>query len=65
MKSQGIDTMVYYPIPQDKLPVYRGQFPTFEKSEVLANRVLSLPIWPQISEDIQVRVVNALKLALN
>jgi dTDP-4-amino-4,6-dideoxygalactose transaminase len=65
MKSQGIDTMVYYPIPQDRLPVYRGQFPTFEKSEVLAKRVLSLPIWPQISEDIQVRVVNALKLAQN
>lgn len=64
MKAQGIDTMVYYPIPQDLLPVYKGQFPRFEKSEQLASEVLSLPIWPQITEEIQIQVVNALKEAV-
>lgn len=64
LNELGISTIVYYPIPQDRLPVYAGQFPAFENSEILAKQVISLPIWPQISDEQQVRVVEGVKTAL-
>lgn len=50
LKDQGISTMVYYPIPQDRLPVYQGQYPANPVSDQLAQEVLSLPIWPELSD---------------
>lgn len=58
LKSAGISTMVYYPIPQHLLPVYRGQYPSYEVSEQLAEEVLSLPIWPELEED-KIRLICA------
>lgn len=60
LKEEGISTMVYYPIPQDKLPVYEGQYAENPVSNQLGTEVLSLPIWPEISEETQKRVVAAL-----
>ena len=60
LKERGISTMVYYPIPQDKLPVYRGQYPENSVSNQLGEEVLSLPIWPELGADVQKRVVAAL-----
>ncbi|CAM3516043.1 DegT/DnrJ/EryC1/StrS family aminotransferase [Deinococcus frigens] len=40
----GIGSMIYYPIPQDELPIYKGLFPVFKFSQMAANDVLSLPI---------------------
>jgi len=48
LQAQGISTMIYYPIPQDRLPVYRGQYPPNPISDQLAQEVLSLPIWPEM-----------------
>ena len=48
LAEQGIGTMVYYPVPQDCLPIYRGQYPPNPFSLVLAQEVLSLPIWPEM-----------------
>lgn len=64
MQALGIETMVYYPIPQDLLPVYKGQYPPNPSSTQLAQQVLSLPIWPQITQETQERVVSALHQAL-
>jgi dTDP-4-amino-4,6-dideoxygalactose transaminase len=64
MAELGVNSMVYYPIPQDRLPVYAGQYPTYEKSEILSRQVLSLPIWPQIDRATQERVAAALRTAL-
>lgn len=64
MAELGVSTMVYYPVPQHRLPVYAGQYGTFTNAETLASEVLSLPIWPQMSEEIQLRVVEALKASL-
>jgi dTDP-4-amino-4,6-dideoxygalactose transaminase len=47
----GISTMVYYPIPQHLLPVYRGQYPSYAVSEQMAQEVLSLPLWAELEED--------------
>lgn len=61
LKEHGVNTMVYYPIPQDKLPVYKGKYGTFYVSEKLAQNVLSLPIWPKMPFETQQKVINCLK----
>lgn len=48
LNSQGIGCMIYYPIPQDQLPVYKGQYPPLPISMQLAEEVLSLPIWAEL-----------------
>lgn len=64
LAEQGIGTMVYYPVPQDRLPVYAGQYPVNPVSERLAAQVLSLPIWPSLTAEVQRRVVDALRSAV-
>jgi dTDP-4-amino-4,6-dideoxygalactose transaminase len=62
LKAQGIGTMVYYPIPQDRLPIYEGKYQANPISDTLATQVLSLPIWPSMSDTEQDRVAYGLKL---
>ncbi|HIK24435.1 MAG TPA: DegT/DnrJ/EryC1/StrS family aminotransferase, partial [Thermosynechococcus sp. M46_R2017_013] len=50
LKAAGISSMIYYPIPQDHCPMYRGQSPPNPVSDRLAGEVLSLPIWPELSD---------------
>jgi dTDP-4-amino-4,6-dideoxygalactose transaminase len=57
LNEQGIGTMIYYPIPQDQLPVYKGQYPVLSVSESLTDEVLSLPIWSELESSIQELVV--------
>lgn len=64
LAEHGIGAMIYYPIPQDCLPVYQGQFPNYPVSKQVASEVLSLPIWPELDEPTQVRVVTTLKDAI-
>ncbi|MEL6181795.1 MAG: DegT/DnrJ/EryC1/StrS family aminotransferase, partial [Myxococcota bacterium] len=64
LKAEGIGTMVYYPVPIHQLPVYREHAPTLPVAESLSHEVLSLPIWPQMTEEVQSTVVDALRRAL-
>lgn len=64
LKRKGIDTMVYYPIPQDRLTVYAGSHPANPRSDKLAEEVLSLPMWPSLGAATQEYVVDALRGAL-
>jgi dTDP-4-amino-4,6-dideoxygalactose transaminase len=64
LAAQGITTMIYYPVPQDQLPVYKGQYPPNPNSDLLAQEVLSLPIWPEIEAKTLQRVADALKTSL-
>ncbi len=67
LKAAGVDTGLHYPIPLHLQKVYaplgyqRGDFPV---SERLAQRGLSLPMYPELSEDQIQWVVNSLKAAL-
>jgi dTDP-4-amino-4,6-dideoxygalactose transaminase len=61
LESQGISTMIYYPIPQDKLPVYQGQYPKNSVSDLLATQVLSLPIWAELKREIIEIVIKTIK----
>lgn len=64
LTSEGIGSMIYYPVPQDKLPVYDGQYGANSVSDLLAGEVLSLPIWPELElEKIEV-VVQVIHRAL-
>jgi dTDP-4-amino-4,6-dideoxygalactose transaminase len=63
LREAGIGTMVYYPVPQDRLPLYEGRYPSNSVSDKLAKQVLSLPIWPELSEATAERVIRAVTQA--
>lgn len=62
LRSQGIQTLVHYPVPVHLQPAYanlglrRGSLP---KSEQAADEVLSLPLYPELTEDQVQRVAEA------
>ena len=64
LKERGIISMIYYPIPLHLQPVYKelgyqkGQLPIAEQA---AQEVLSLPMFPGISQAEQEQVADALK----
>ncbi|TVQ43941.1 MAG: DegT/DnrJ/EryC1/StrS family aminotransferase [Gloeocapsa sp. DLM2.Bin57] len=60
LAAKGISSVVYYPIPQNRLPVYAGQYPDYSVSDLSASQVLSLPIWPEISTEKIETIVKAL-----
>lgn len=64
LADRGIASMVYYPIPQDRLPVYQGQYPVNPQSELMAGEVLSLPIWPELHEATIEQIVENIKQAI-
>jgi dTDP-4-amino-4,6-dideoxygalactose transaminase len=67
LAEQGIGSMIYYPVPQDRLPVYEGQYDICPVSDRAAQEVLSLPIWPELGKEVIENVVTVSKggLALN
>lgn len=66
LAQQGIGTLIHYPVPPHRQPAYaelgygEGDFPV---SEALHRRVLSLPLWPGMSEAQVARVVRAVRAA--
>ena len=64
MLDAGVGCMVYYPTPQDLLPVYGNQHSTHQVSVNHASQVISLPIWPELEIETQQTIVNALAKAL-
>ena len=65
LHAAGIGTMIYYPVPLHKLPVYAGTTPSLSVAEQYAEEVLSLPIWPQMEKETQATVVEKIKAFLN
>ena len=67
MQKDGIPTAVYYPKPLHRQSAYT-QFPAAEASlpvsEMLSERVLSLPMHPYLEEAVQVRIAESLSRAL-
>ncbi|MCX5063192.1 MULTISPECIES: DegT/DnrJ/EryC1/StrS family aminotransferase [unclassified Streptomyces] len=67
LNAEGIGAGVHYPAPVHLTPAYRqldysrGDFPNAEKA---ADRILSLPLYPQITHDQQQRVVESFTAAL-
>jgi dTDP-4-amino-4,6-dideoxygalactose transaminase len=65
LQEQGIGSMVYYPVPIHLQPLYRdwagGALPIAEQ---LAQEVLSLPMFPELTESQQEQILYALKDSL-
>lgn len=65
LSEKGIMTMVYYPVPQDQLPIYKGQYGSSPISDGCAQEALSLPIWPELDKSTQIKVVNTIQNCLS
>lgn len=64
LAEQGIGTMIYYPVPVHKLPVYTNSNCHLPEAERAAGEVLSMPIWPEIAEETQVHIARVVEDAL-
>lgn len=68
LSEQGVTTMVYYPAPIHLQPIYAslgykpGSLPV---TEAACNEVLSLPMFPELTEQQMEYVVDILKVALD
>lgn len=64
LQRQGVGSMVYYPLPLHLQPVYQslgyqlGQLPVAEQA---CHEVLSLPMFPELSQEQQEQVIYSLK----
>jgi dTDP-4-amino-4,6-dideoxygalactose transaminase len=68
LRSADIITMIYYPLPMHLQPVYAGlgyQAGQLPQSEAAASAVLSLPMFPEMSEAQQDQVITALRDIMN
>jgi dTDP-4-amino-4,6-dideoxygalactose transaminase len=64
LTARGIDTGLHYPVPVHLQPAFRGLGHgegAFPVSEAAARTVLSLPIYPEMSEDAVHRVCDAIE----
>ncbi len=64
LAERGIATMVYYPVPIDRLPLYDGKYRPCPQSARASAEVLSLPIWPEMEASTQNLVIDELVSAL-
>lgn len=66
LKSKGVHTMIHYPIPIHKQLAYKNAFSgNFPIAEMLSNEILSLPIYPGLSENEVHYVCETIKLFYN
>jgi dTDP-4-amino-4,6-dideoxygalactose transaminase len=67
LKTQGIPTAIYYPIPLHKQGAYRT-YPVsrngLANSDRLADEVISLPMHAYLDEETQARIIDAVRSAL-
>ncbi|MBY0372155.1 DegT/DnrJ/EryC1/StrS family aminotransferase [bacterium] len=64
LQAQGITTMLYYPVPLHRLPMYDVPSRSFEQAEKAAGEVMSLPLWPTIDPHTQLEIASAIRTAL-
>ncbi len=64
LQDQGVNTIIYYPVPIHLQPAYKDLNPnqiSLPVTERLCHEVLSLPIFPEISFEEQNYVIDSLK----
>ncbi|NCC28618.1 MAG: aminotransferase DegT, partial [Gammaproteobacteria bacterium] len=65
LAAEGIPTAVHYPVPLNDQPVFQPSLERFATpvSSRVAQRVISLPMHPYLSDEDQVRIVDAVAKA--
>jgi dTDP-4-amino-4,6-dideoxygalactose transaminase len=64
LKTKEIFAGIHYPVPVHKMPAYADCIPVGANqshTDALASRVLSLPIYPELTENEQNEVISALR----
>lgn len=64
LKAQDIHPLVHYPVPVHLQPAYKNRFPgsdNLAKTERAAKEVLSLPIYPELTDSEVQTVIDAVK----
>lgn len=63
LKERGVPSAIYYPLPLHKQPAYRDHHDgtALPVSENLAQRILALPIHPELTDDDVARVIAAVR----
>ena len=63
LAEKGIASAIYYPIPLHRQECFRrfGPYPALPVAEALANQVLSLPVFPELTGEEQGAVVQAIR----
>lgn len=66
LAAEGIDTMVYYPVPCHRLKVYGQSHEgvVCPEAESACGDVLSLPLWPDMDREVQAAVASTLTRAV-
>lgn len=64
LRACGVNTEVHYPVPDYRQPVFRGRFADvfLDNTELLAREVVTLPCYPEMSDeeiDQVIRAVNS------
>lgn len=59
LESEGIGAAIHYATPVHLQPAFTAQAPSLPNTEQAAQRVLSLPIYPELSDDEIRRVIGA------
>ncbi len=64
LKGQGIGALIHYPVPVHLQPAYRGRIPIgagLPETERASREVLSLPMYPELTEDEVKTVIEAIR----
>jgi dTDP-4-amino-4,6-dideoxygalactose transaminase len=64
LKERGIGALIHYPVPVHLQPAYRGRVAapgTLPETEKAAGEILSLPMYPELTEADQAAVVQAIR----
>jgi dTDP-4-amino-4,6-dideoxygalactose transaminase len=66
LEARGVPTLIHYPLPIHRQPAYselaNGPVP-LENSERLADRIVSLPLYPELTDDEVAHVATAAREA--
>jgi dTDP-4-amino-4,6-dideoxygalactose transaminase len=67
LHEAGIGAGIHYPIPLHHQPAYRADYSdlSLPVSEQLAGEILSLPLYPELSEEKIVHIADTLIAAVN
>src|SRR4051794_29658780 len=63
LKEEGIESGVHYPVPNHQQPAITelyGKLPTLPKTEDYVKRILSLPMFPSLTEEEVIRISGAI-----